>query len=77
MPKLPFCTCADRECPLNPVNHDRGCDFCVAKCLKAGEIPSCFFHKVSDDLKGHTDWTYAGFAKLVGEPRESAAREGI
>ena len=66
MSKPPFCTCTDHECPLNPVNHDRGCDFCVAKCLQKGEIPSCFFHKVSDDLTGHTDWTYAGFAKLAG-----------
>ncbi len=32
MPKLPFCTCTDYECHLNPANHERGCDLCVAKC---------------------------------------------
>ncbi len=65
MATLPFCTCGDHKCPLNPVNHDRGCDFCVAKCLKENEIPSCFFKKVSSDLTGHEDWSFEGFAKLT------------
>ena len=25
-----FCTCRDTKCPLNPVNHDRGCTPCRA-----------------------------------------------
>ena len=41
-----FCTCADYSCPLNPANHDKGCDLCIQKCLKLGEIPSCFFNAV-------------------------------
>ena len=41
-----FCTCTDRTCPLNPANHSKGCDPCIQKCLKQGEIPSCFFHAV-------------------------------
>lgn len=28
-----FCTCTDHKCPLNPINHDRGCELCVKKCL--------------------------------------------
>lgn len=24
-----FCTCTDHKCPLNPINHDRGCELCV------------------------------------------------
>ncbi|MFQ7004652.1 MAG: DUF6485 family protein, partial [Ruthenibacterium lactatiformans] len=24
-----FCTCRDTKCPLNPVNHDRGCTPCI------------------------------------------------
>ena len=57
----PFCTCKDKKCPLNPVNHDKGCTFCIAKCLKDGEIPSCFFVAVA----GHSNqgsYTYADFA---------------
>ena len=60
----PFCTCKDKKCPLNPMNHDRGCTLCIAKCLKDGEIPSCFFVAVS----GHSDqgsYTYLDFAHEV------------
>ncbi len=67
MNNLPFCTCADHDCPLHPVNHERGCDFCVAKCLKEKEIPSCFFRAASPDLQGHTDWSFAGFAALMAK----------
>ncbi len=42
-----FCTCADHECPLNPVNNEYGCDLCVEKNLKLGEIPSCFWNQIS------------------------------
>ncbi|MBQ9423165.1 MAG: hypothetical protein IJU32_06260 [Pyramidobacter sp.] len=42
-----MCTCADKSCPFNPANHDRGCTPCIAKNLAAGEIPSCFFNAVS------------------------------
>ncbi|MDY3059529.1 MAG: DUF6485 family protein [Fusobacterium sp.] len=40
-----FCSCTDHKCPMNPVNHDKGCDLCIQKCLKLNEIPSCFFKK--------------------------------
>lgn len=58
----PFCTCGDHKCPFNPVNHDKGCTLCIAKCLREDEIPSCFFIAVS----GRSDqgsYKYADFAR--------------
>lgn len=46
-----FCTCTDKDCPFNPVNHDKGCTPCIAKNLKAGEIPSCFFNITDPEKK--------------------------
>ena len=60
----PFCTCADHDCPLNPVNHDKGCAPCIAKNLSAREIPSCFFNKVDPDEK-HTAYRFEDFAASV------------
>ena len=28
-----------------PLNHDRGCTPCIGKCLREGELPSCFFQR--------------------------------
>lgn len=50
-----FCTCTDLECSLNlnsPGCRHGNCDRCVKKNLKAGEIPSCFFKAVHEDV-GH------------------------
>jgi len=60
-----FCTCADRACPLNPANHDKGCDLCVQKCLKLGEIPSCFFNAICDTERPEGGYTYRGFAAFA------------
>ena len=59
-----FCTCKDAKCPFNPVNHEKGCSPCVAKCLKAGEIPNCFFKAVNDKEKPD-NYTYKDFADFV------------
>ena len=59
-----FCTCKDTKCPLNPVNHDKGCSLCISKCLHDGEIPSCFFNAVSETGK-RTGYTYKDFAEYV------------
>lgn len=59
-----FCTCHDTKCPLNPVNHDKGCSLCVAKCLKNGEIPNCFFKAVNSAEKPD-NYTYRDFADFV------------
>lgn len=59
-----FCTCDDLSCALNPNNPDSqiiNCDPCIRKNLKAGEIPSCFFLLVQDDLTGVEDFTIDGF----------------
>lgn len=62
-----FCTCRDTKCPLNPVNHDRGCTPCIGKCLREGELPSCFFNAVAPYRGPDADYTYQGFAQLVLE----------
>ncbi|MEI3015478.1 MAG: DUF6485 family protein [Ruthenibacterium lactatiformans] len=64
-----FCTCRDTKCPLNPVNHDRGCTPCIGKCLREGELPSCFFNAVAY-REPDADYTYQGFAQLVLEAEQ-------
>jgi len=63
-----FCTCTDKDCPFNPVNHDKGCTPCIAKNLKAGEIPSCFFN-ITDPEKKIDRGAYLrrDFARVVME----------
>ena len=58
------CTCTDTSCPFNPATHDKGCTPCIAKNLKYGEIPSCFFVAI----QGHDEYpgySYQHFAQLV------------
>lgn len=59
-----FCTCKDIECPFHPTKHDNGCAPCIAKNLKQGEIPSCFFNKI-DGAENRTGDTFEDFAKIV------------
>ncbi|MDF2884859.1 MAG: hypothetical protein K0R54_5429 [Clostridiaceae bacterium] len=61
------CSCTDTNCKLHPSNHNLGCDPCIKKNLKAGEIPGCFFHLVKDDLSQVRDFTIGGVAKLYME----------
>lgn len=65
MNRKPVCTCRDQACPNHPSNHDCGCDLCILKCQTLGEIPSCFFRQVHDDLTGVEDFTFQGFADFV------------
>lgn len=62
-----FCTCRDKQCPLNPANHDKGCTPCVAKCLQDGELPSCFFNAVTPYRGPDADYSYMGFARVMLE----------
>ena len=62
-----FCTCTDQQCPFNPVNHSKGCDLCVRKCLKQNEIPSCFFKKISLKVPENEDYTFKGFADFANK----------
>ncbi|MDR1210133.1 MAG: DUF6485 family protein [Clostridiales bacterium] len=57
-----FCACPARSREKNSRNHDCGCDLCIRKNLDHGEIPSCFFLKVSPDIDGLTEFTFASFA---------------
>lgn len=61
----PNCPCKDYECEFNPVNHDKGCIFCVEESVKDREIPKCFFEAVADDVDAIEDWSFESFAKMV------------
>lgn len=65
-----FCTCENLDCPLHPTKHDKGCAPCIAKNLKLGEIPNCFFHKVKGAERRGGD-TFRDFAEilLANEPK--------
>ena len=65
MAKLAWCPCQDETCPFNPANHDQGCNLCVEDSLKCGEIPKCFFLKVTDSIDGFEYWSFEHFAKLA------------
>lgn len=56
-----FCTCTDLDCKLNPINHEKGCDLCIKKNLKAREIPSCFFKLVNADTSKLKEFTIESF----------------
>ena len=67
-----FCNCADRECPLNPVNHDKGCTPCMKKNLMAGEVPSCLWNLVSsreERQREGGDYKIGSFAEMVQRKR--------
>ncbi len=60
-----FCTCVDHTCGFNPANSALGCTPCVAKCLAASEIPSCFFRRQEPDMDRKQDYTFEGFANFT------------
>ena len=61
---VPFCTCADTDCPFHPTRHDKGCTPCIVKNLKEREIPTCFFNAVGHP-KPTAAWHFEDFAALV------------
>ena len=65
------CTCSDLSSPFHPTNHDKGCALCIAKNLKEGEIPSCFFNEIDIEYQDKEDsgFKYEDFAKLVYKKR--------
>ncbi len=70
-----ICTCRDRSCPFHPTNHDRGCEPCIRKNLALGEIPNCFFNKITDDLDSVEAFTMEGFAHEVLKREKSREKE--
>ncbi|MBS1369598.1 MAG: hypothetical protein HPZ91_06535 [Lentisphaeria bacterium] len=69
-----FCTCRYLDCTLHPTKHDKGCAPCIAKNLKAKEMPGCFFNLLPG-AESRTADTFEEFAKQVlrcaGESRDS------
>lgn len=62
-----FCTCGDVKCGLHPQNHDLGCDPCIRKNLKNGEIPGCFFRLIRGDLSKLKEFTIESFVRFYEE----------
>ena len=68
--ELLSCTCTHTKCPMHPTNHDKGCTPCIAKNLREGEIPACFFRSI-DHPKSTPHWYYEDFAKLVEDAKNA------
>lgn len=69
-----FCTCTDLACPFHPTNHEKGCAPCIAKNLKLGEIPSCFFNQLKDSGE-REGYTVVDFAKAVLREADAEAEK--
>ncbi|MCL2851863.1 MAG: DUF6485 family protein [Defluviitaleaceae bacterium] len=41
-----------------------GCDPCIEKNLRQGEVPSCFWLLVSEDISDLTDYTVESFVNF-------------
>ena len=63
-----FCTCRNRGCPLHPTRHAQGCTPCIAKNLRLGEIPNCFFQLLENSVERTGD-TLEDFAALMEKSR--------
>lgn len=59
------CPCNDSSCEFNPVNHDKGCEPCVASSVIDKEVPKCFFKAAGGDIDTIEDWSFDNFAKAV------------
>lgn len=68
-----FCTCQNTACHCHPANHDQGCDLCIQKELRKGEIPSCFFNLVIRPGETVEDCTIQAFARRVLEQEAEKA----
>lgn len=62
--KKHFCSCDKTSCKFHPANHDKGCDLCIEKNLKRGEIPTCFFQAVNKDISSVKNFTMQGFVEF-------------
>ncbi len=61
-----FCTRENLSCPLHPSRRGAGCTPCIAKNLRLGEIPNCFFNPVEGSASRAGDG-FEDFARLVLE----------
>ena len=61
------CPCTDLSCELNPANHDKGCDLCIADSFETKEMPKCMFMAAGGDIDSIDDWSFDNFAKVVND----------
>lgn len=54
---------------MHPTKHKKGCALCIAKNLKMGEIPDCFFNKLGA-VESRSGVKFADFAMAVMENEE-------
>ncbi len=73
MPNDDFCTCLNTACPHH-LRQTGGCTSCVAKNLKNGEIPSCFFDKAGG-VKKRSKYKFVDFAELVLDKEKNNQRQ--
>ena len=59
-----FCSCTNFACPIHPNKHGKGCAPCIAKNLKLGEVPNCFFNKI-EGAESRSGDSFEDFAKAV------------
>jgi hypothetical protein len=64
-----FCTCSNTGCLNHPFNHTEGCDKCIQKILKAGEVPACVWINASNGVVGTTKWSMENFSKCYMEQK--------
>lgn len=71
-----FCTRENLSCPLHPSRRGAGCTPCIAKNLRLGEIPNCFFNPVEGSASRAGDG-FEDFARLVLEGGAGEAGEAF
>ena len=71
-----FCTRENLSCPLHPSRRGAGCTPCIAKNLRLGEIPNCFFNPVEGSGSRAGDG-FEDFARLVLEGGAGGAGEAF
>jgi len=67
-----FCSCTVFTCPHHPSLHENGCDPCIQKNLRQGEIPSCFYRMISDDLSSIKEYNLESFVNFYLENKAKA-----
>ena len=66
-----FCTCTVTQCSEHPTNKGKGCDPCIQKNLRLGEIPACFWINISNGVVGNTEYSVENFTKFYLEHKAS------
>ena len=68
-----FCNCFVTDCPHHPTSHENGCDPCIQKNIREGEIPSCFWLKIGADMtevKKKNIYKFDAFVDFFNQNRE-------